>query len=287
MAGRITLSRASARRLDDVLQALIMKLTDLQKEEFERKGYLFFSGLFSPAESAVLTQAVTELAAGRLNPGREPNQGDAIGILHGAHRRSEVFYQLSRHPRLVGPVEQLLSSRVYIYQCRLNLKTAVGTGLSLGYPWHQDFPAWYWRDGLPEPKAVVAMTFLDEVTPCNAPLMLIPGSHKEQMIGWADQNAGMDKYFIVTPDLLTEAFKRGGIEAQLGPAGSVLFMHCNLLHGSNDNISPLSRFLCSTAYCAAGNHPTKFTRTEDYTPRDFTPLAVLADDCLLGPVGLD
>jgi ectoine hydroxylase len=35
--------------------------------------------------------------------------------------------------------------------------------------------------------------------------------------------------------------RQGGIQAPTGPAGSVTFFECNLMHGSNSNITPLPR----------------------------------------------
>ena len=42
-----------------------MKLTPRQLEEFERDGYLFFPGLFTPQEVKVLIEAVPALYAQR------------------------------------------------------------------------------------------------------------------------------------------------------------------------------------------------------------------------------
>lgn len=38
-----------------------MRLTDLQKQQFDRDGYLFFPGMFSLKETKTLTNAVPEL----------------------------------------------------------------------------------------------------------------------------------------------------------------------------------------------------------------------------------
>ena len=35
-----------------------MKLTQQQREDFDRDGYLFFPGLFTPAETATLNAAI-------------------------------------------------------------------------------------------------------------------------------------------------------------------------------------------------------------------------------------
>ena len=42
-----------------------MRLTPAQREQFDRDGYLFFPGLFSPGETRSLTDAVPALYARR------------------------------------------------------------------------------------------------------------------------------------------------------------------------------------------------------------------------------
>ena len=129
---------------------------------------------------------------------------------------------------------------------------------------------------MPEPRALVVMIFLDEVTPCNAPVMVIPRSHLIGHIGPAEP--GAENYFVVSQDLLIERFEIGGIVALLGPPGSVLFMHCNLLHASTENISPMRRGLCSIVYNAVGNRPQAFSRPDHYAARDSSPLTALPPD---------
>jgi hypothetical protein len=40
---------------------------------------------------------------------------------------------------------------------------------------------------------------------------------------------------------LGQLVDQGGIEALTGPTGSVALLHCNIVHGSSDNVSPMSR----------------------------------------------
>ena len=42
-----------------------MRLTAQQREQFDRDGYLFFPSMFTPDETATLTNAVPELYARR------------------------------------------------------------------------------------------------------------------------------------------------------------------------------------------------------------------------------
>jgi ectoine hydroxylase len=66
-----------------------------------------------------------------------------------------------------------------------------------------------------------------------------------------------------------ELADEGGLVAPVGPAGSVLLFHSNLVHASPPNISPWDR-----------NHIRRFKRKEWIAHRDFTPIEPLSDDCL-------
>jgi ectoine hydroxylase len=82
--------------------------------------------------------------------------------------------------------------------------------------------------------------------------------------------------------------RRGGIVAPTGPAGSVLFMHTNVLHGSGSNLSPWRRRMISLTYNAISNKATAPTiRSRDVVPDDSAvpALEMLGDDCLLAGAG--
>ena len=78
----------------------------------------------------------------------------------------------------------------------------------------------------------------------------------------------------------SELAEEGGLEAPVGPPGSVVMFHGNLVHASPPNISPFSRTIVYLSLCAVSNHITKHTRKEWIAHRDFTPIEPLPDDCL-------
>ena len=71
-----------------------------------------------------------------------------------------------------------------------------------------------------------------------------------------------------------------GIEALVGPAGSVAFIHCNVLHGSANNVSPWRRAIMYLIYNAVSNACTGTERPWFQNHRDFTPLRPVEDDSL-------
>ena len=91
-----------------------MKLTPAQLEQFDREGYLFFPGQFTPDETQKLVRAVPELYARREAYNVREKGSDAVRTNFAAHLYSEPFARLARHPRMVQPVMDLFDEEVYL-----------------------------------------------------------------------------------------------------------------------------------------------------------------------------
>ena len=255
-------------------------LTDAQRREFEDHGYLLLPALFSEAEIAAV-RAEVETVASREGPEVVPEaESDHIRIVYGAHRFNEAFGRLSRHPRWLEPVQELMGGPVYIHQSRLNPKAAFHGG---AWDWHQDYATWSDRDGLKEPRAFMVAILLDEANAANGPLMLVPGSHHYGLIAEAADNEESPGYtlFVISDEHLTHIVDAGGIEPVVGPAGSVLISHANMVHGSAGNITPWPRRIFYLNVAATDNPPTRFERAEHHCTRDWSAIEPLDDDCLL------
>ena len=74
-----------------------MRLTPEQLEQFDRDGYLFFPGLFTPEETQNLTDAVPELYSRREAYNVREKGSDAVRTNFAAHMYSEPFAKLARH----------------------------------------------------------------------------------------------------------------------------------------------------------------------------------------------
>jgi ectoine hydroxylase len=133
------------------------------------------------------------------------------------------------------------------------------------------------------------LIFLDEVTQFNGGLMIVPGSHKLADDTPEESTQGTSyKLRYTGNDVIQREVERGGVVAPMGPAGSVIFMNPNCLHGSNANLSPWSRRLITLTYNAISNKATRpTTRSRDIVmdDTDTRALEALADDCLLAGVG--
>jgi len=260
-----------------------MQLSDDQIAAYRDAGYLFFPGLFSPEEVAPL-QAAMPAVMSRPGPEvvREKDKSGAVRLVYGAHAFADAFAAMSRHPRVLLPVRQLLGEEVYIFQSRLNPKLDHSGG---AWDWHQDFGTWHRNDAMPAPRVVMTAIFLDDVTAANAPLMLVPGSQKLGIIDRVTDDHSLGyKLHVIDRDLLGELVSDGGVTPLIGPAGSVAFIDCNLVHGSSNNITPFRRALWYINYNAVSNAPLQTERAWHHNNRDHSPLTPLADD-VLAPAG--
>jgi len=254
-----------------------MKLTPEQLEQFDREGYLFLPGLFTPEEAALLKEEAENI----YQLDRDEVWREKSGIARtafAAHTYNEAHRRLGAHPRLIEPIQQILDGPVYMHQYKINAKAPFDGEV---WQWHQDYGTWARDDEMPEPRAMNISVFLDDVTAANGPLLFIPGSHKKGVV-----DAGHDLETTSYPlwtldrDTVSKLADEGGCVAPTGSAGSVLLFSSLMVHASPPNISPLGRIIVYLSLCHVDNHIRAFNRKEWIAHRDFTPIEALEDDCL-------
>ncbi|HZG87616.1 ectoine hydroxylase [Paenibacillus sp.] len=216
---------------------------------YERDGYLFAEQFFTPEETEALQAELRRLLEGSRGERRpevilEPD-GDEVRSIFAVHRDNAVFKALSEHPKLVNAARQILGSDVYVHQSRINFKPGFK---GKEFQWHSDFETWHTEDGMPRMRALSCSIALSDNYPFNGPLMVIPGSHRHFVacVGETPENNyenSLRRQEIGVPDeeSLTWLVNQSRIEQPAGKAGSVVFFDCNIMHGSNSNITPYPR----------------------------------------------
>ena len=256
-----------------------MNLTDQQLREFEDDGYLFVPDAFSGDEVAVLNAEVPGIFAQERPEVWREKGTRSVRTAFAAHTYNDAFHRLACHPRLIGPVMQLLGGPVYVHQFKINGKAAFDGD---AWQWHQDYGTWARDDLMPEPRAMNIALFLDDVTEFNGALMIIPKSHKQGVLeAGHDRSTTSYPLWTLDKDEIARLVEEGGLVAPKGAAGSMLMFNCNLVHASPGNISPFSRTIVYISACHVDNHIRRFKREEWIAHRDFTPIECLPDDCLL------
>jgi ectoine hydroxylase len=267
-----------------------MNLTPEQLAQFDKDGYLFFPGLFTPEETKTLNAAVPELYSRREAYNIREKNSDAVRTNFAAHMISEPFAKLARHPRMIKPVENLFGEKLYMHQFKINGKMAFEGDV---WQWHQDYGTWKNDDLMPTERAMNVAIFLDDVNEYNGPLMFIPGSHKKGVVDAKhDLNTTSYPLWTVDNDLIAQLVQRaggkeGGIVSPKGPAGSMILFHSCLVHASSANLSPFNRVSVYLSLCSVSNHIRRFKRPEFIAHRDFNAIECLPDDCLLRDYPVD
>ena len=260
-----------------------MQLDDTNVRAYQERGWAVVPDAFNADEVAVLESAALQVME---RPGPEVGR-EADGSPHvcwGMHLFDDRLGTLIQHPAIVEPTQQLLGSDFFVHQSRINMKQTNGSIVA----WHQDFGTYHRVDGVPEPRGIMIAVFLDDVTHVNAPLLAVPGSHREGLVSTAQVDPSspdfeaVSKYrYDITDDTMRRLVDDYGLETITGTAGSVLFMDMTVVHGSSVNISPLRRLLLYVNVCPTDNRGETYERPAYYAARDFSPVQAADADCLL------
>ena len=220
-----------------------------QASQFERDGFLVLPRIYSAQEVEVFRKEVERLGADPTicaseKTIREPGS-ETVRSVFAIHRDNPLFSRVASDERVAGVARFLLGGDVYIHQSRLNFKPGF-TGKE--FYWHSDFETWHAEDGMPDMRAVSCSILLTDNDAINGPLMLIPGSHRHfiHCVGETPENhyrQSLRKQEYGVPDRasLKKLADRYGIAGVTAPAGSAVFFDCNIMHGSNSNITPYPR----------------------------------------------
>ena len=255
------------------------QLSKAQLKEFDEKGFLFFPSLFDASEIDSLTSQLEDLFAQDMVCNVREKGSKSVRTNFAAHNYNQAFARLSRHPRMIKPVEELFDESVYMHQFKVNAKAAFDGDV---WQWHQDFGTWHADDHMAEPRAMNIAIFLDDVNEHNGPLMFIPGSHKKGVLE-AGNDTETTSYPLWTLDAetISSLVDEGGIVSPKGPAGSMILFHSCLVHASGSNLSPWDRKAVYLSLCAVSNHIKRFKRPGYIAHRQFAPIECLPDDCLI------
>jgi len=139
-------------------------LTPEQIEQYRAQGFVTLPGVFTEAE----LEPVDRYLRANADVQWTHKNDDP---LREAHYHYRPIYDLCTAPRLVAMMEALLGpDLVLLYSHIMNKKPG-----GLRVAWHQDGPYWH----RVEPKvAVTAWIALDDATPENGCMRVIPGSHQ-------------------------------------------------------------------------------------------------------------
>ncbi|MBP0047898.1 ectoine hydroxylase [Marinobacterium sp. AK62] len=236
-------------------------ISEEQLRQYEEKGFLLLPEVFSRAEVSRFLNELNQMQQDQALLDSEvsitePDSG-ALRSVFQIHHHNDLFSQVASDPRVADIARFILDDDLYIHQSRLNFKPGFN---GREFYWHSDFETWHVEDGMPRMRALSASILLTDNSDFNGSLMVMPGSHRKY-VSCAGETP--DDYYrhslqqqtVGTPDnhSLSYLHKQYGLESTAAPAGSVLLFDCNLMHGSNGNITPMPRSNLFFVYNAASN----------------------------------
>ena len=192
-------------------------------------------------ESRVLTASDDQFDLAPNHSAEKPN----IRRLRKAVDQHPDLWSFAHDPSVVDLCADLLGPDVRFHSSKLNFKWSEG-----GEPvrWHQDIQAW------PHTNFSV-LTFgvhLDDTGPEQGPLTALPGTHRGSIFDQFDDD-GQWTGAVSARDVAT--LSTDTAVDLCGPAGTVVLLHCRVVHGSAANYSPRMRPLLLNVYASADALP--------------------------------
>lgn len=236
-------------------------ITEEQKAAFWRDGFVVLPDAVTPEQLEAmrgrLDTWVNESRAhqepygepcldgkARFDMGAEHTAANpALRRVNNPSEVSDEFGDVMRGSAMTEMVCGLVGPNLKFHHCKINLKLS-GSQTEVGY--HQDFAYTPHTND----DVVTALLLLDDMTPENGCLTVVPGSHRGPVYSLFE---GERFSGSIAPDA-TEQLKRSQVQI-LGPAGSVCLMHTRLVHGSDANRSERPRGLYICVYSAADAFP--------------------------------
>lgn len=230
-----------------------MPLTPEQKAFYAENGYLMVENALAPDELSRL-QAIT---AGLIEESRNVTESDERFDLeagHSAasprlsriklpHKQDPFFWEIIKNSGVTEVLNDLLGPNTTLLTAKLNTK-APGGGAAV--EWHQDWAFYpHTNDSL-----LAFGVMLEDVTPENGPLMVIPGSHRGPLLS---HHANGVFCGAVSPD--DPEFEVEKAVTLTGKAGSMTVHHARTLHGSAPNMSDRARMILFYECAAADAWP--------------------------------
>ncbi len=159
---------------------------DEQVEFFRREGFLVLRHVLDRDDLDSLDRELNRIIDQRetIKPVREgfalekkqngSSDRPAFRKVGGITDYSDAFDRLMRHPRILELLHPIMGDTIQLWRNVCMMKPA---RVGREKPWHQDSSYWPW-----EPMSLVsAMTALDDATPENGCLQVIPATHHDVM----------------------------------------------------------------------------------------------------------
>ena len=155
------------------------------------------------------------------------------------------LWAFAQDSSVVDLVADLVGPDIRFHSSKLNFKWSDGGD---AVRWHQDIQAWPHTNF----SVLTFGVYLDGTGPEQGPLTALPGTHRGPIFDQFDDD-GRWTGALTARD--TATLPTGTATDMWGPAGTVVLLHCRVVHGSAANYSSRMRPLLLNVYAAADALP--------------------------------
>jgi len=236
---------------EQVLEAAPLVLAQRERKRYFEDGFLTVPGHIGAGwldrlravaaakieESRALTASNDQFDLAPDHTAEKPN----IRRLRKAVDWHPDLWAFAKDPTVVDLCADLLGPDVRFHSSKLNFKWSEGGD---AVRWHQDIQAW------PHTNCAVLTfgVYLEDTGPEQGPLTAIPGTHRGTIFDQFDDD-GSWTGALADRDVAT--LPTATARELCGPAGTVVLIHCRVVHGSAVNYSARMRPLLLNVYSAA------------------------------------
>jgi phytanoyl-CoA hydroxylase len=223
-----------------------------QKVFYDEQGYLVIPKFLSRKGLAELRSALADVLQGAKRVTRSnrkflvvkgPDERHHVKRVCDPIAHHKTFYRLVFHPRILDVVENLIGPNIQLQQSRLVLKPRTPNAW---FDWHQDYPAFPHTNF----DLLVVMVYLDDSTPHNGCLTVIPGSHRLGPLAHRFTFEGAPRTQLADTSVVADRSR--WLQTPVS-AGGIEVIHGNLLHFSEANPTDQPRSALLLWYRAADN----------------------------------
>lgn len=200
---------------------------------YARDGFVVLPGVFSREDVSRLKAECRRLLDAAI--AADPNHGAATtGVILGMTAGSAIVKAANADPRLVAPLQAIMGPDIEFLSDKLVFKS---NDLGFGSPWHQDWH--YWRGQ----HKVSVWIALDDATPENGCLKMLPGSH-HRVVTMNGKGDGKGFDLRMDPKDVDES----KVAVLRAAAGTAVVFHDLALHASFPNTSGADRWALISTY---------------------------------------
>jgi len=208
-------------------------------KQYERDGYVIFRGVLDADLIAEVDAHIDWLI--KRYPDKRPEALDTWAV-----KDDPFWVRLVSDQRLLDVAERFIGPDIALFASHYICKPPK-TGQAV--LWHQDGAYW----PLEPMKVVTLWLAVNEVTPENGCMRVVPGTHRTQLTATRERR---DVDNVLASETELEVDESDAVDIVLDP-GDVEVHHPNIIHGSNANTSDRWRKGLTIRYIPASTRITK------------------------------